>query len=149
MEECCSCRASPHRRQDAQALAPPARSAHCTPCSLVPTFLGSHKQPMDSTSSHTSQTNHPLRLMLTVGRVLLAELVGPLLLDGGVLGPRPTVHVLLRQAQQACDAQGVAECVCVCVGGGWWWWVGVWVGGWGVMSGCIDHKLAALTPMSC
>lgn len=37
---------------------------------------------------------------------LLAELVGPLLLDGGALLPRPPVHVLLGQAQQACKGMG-------------------------------------------
>lgn len=38
---------------------------------------------------------------------LLAELVGPLLLDLGALLPRPAMHVLLRQPQQACSVGGV------------------------------------------
>lgn len=37
---------------------------------------------------------------------LLAELVGPLLLDCGALLPRPPVHILLGQAQQACKGMG-------------------------------------------
>lgn len=64
-------------------------------------------------TSKPSAPPHPLPILasqhLTIGRKLLAELVGPLLLDGWVLCPCPPVHVLLRQAQQACAAQTGAQ----------------------------------------
>ena len=55
------------------------------------------------------------------GLELLAEVVGPALLHPRVLLPCPPVHVLLRQAQQACSRVGVGA-------RGARGWVGDWAG---------------------